>query len=171
MSCELLIKSLKTRVEIQKYEFKSTSHEFKSTSYEFKFMSCEFKFMSFLVPLINTETKRWNFGLALRSPSLNKVKNTKDTILAVPKQDFLLRATTTHPTTIKEVQTIRITKLGLLSLPHWFLTEGLKNQNWKANTCSPPPGKDLGPFELDSILQTIMLLIYIRCCYPETIYI
>ena len=61
--------------------------------------------------------------LTLGPPSLNKTKNIKDAISAGPKQDSLLHATTIHPSTIKALQTRKITKLGSLSLPHWFLKE------------------------------------------------
>ena len=43
MSCELWVESLKARVKIQKWEFKSTSYEFKSVNYEFKSTSYGFK--------------------------------------------------------------------------------------------------------------------------------
>ena len=44
-------------------------------------------------------------------------------ISAGPKQEFLLHATTIHLPTIKAIRSRKITKLGSLSLPHWFLTE------------------------------------------------
>ena len=50
-------------------------------------------------------------------------RNTKDENKQGKKQDFLLQGTTTHPPTIRALQTAKTTKLGLLSLPHWFLTE------------------------------------------------
>ena len=40
---ELRVESLKAGVEIQQWEFRSTSYEFKSTSYEFKSTGYEFK--------------------------------------------------------------------------------------------------------------------------------
>ena len=81
---------------------------------------------SLFVPLINIrkKKKKWSFGLMLCLPSLNKTRNTKDAILACPKQDFLLHTNTTHPPTVEE-----ITKLGLQSLPHWFLIEVSQYQN------------------------------------------
>ena len=68
------------------------------------------------VPLINIRNKIWKLGFTLRPPSLNKTKNIKDMISAGPKQDILPHATTTHPTTIKELQTTKITKLYLQAL-------------------------------------------------------
>ena len=45
-------------------------------------------------------------------------------ISAGPKWDFLPHPNTTHPHTIKPLQTTKRTKLGLLSLPSmWFLTK------------------------------------------------
>ena len=61
--------------------------------------------------------------LTLGPPSLNRTKNTKDTISTGPKLGFLLHSTTIHPPTIKALQTRKTTKLGSLSLPYYFLTE------------------------------------------------
>ena len=48
--------------------------------------------------------------------SLNKTKNIKDEISANSKQDFSPKATTNHLSTIKALQTTKITKSNLLSL-------------------------------------------------------
>ena len=54
----------------------------------------------------------------------NKAKNTIGAFSASPEQDLLPHANTTHLATIKVLQTAKITKLGLLPLSIWFLTEG-----------------------------------------------
>ena len=48
---------------------------------------------------------------------------TKDAISDNPKQEFLLHNTTMHSPTTKTLQTRKITKLGSLPLPDWFLIE------------------------------------------------
>ena len=69
-------------------------------------------------PLALQTTKGSNPGPTLRPPPLNKIRNTKDAISAGPKQDFLLYATTTHPSTIKAK--IKITKLCFCLSPTGF---------------------------------------------------
>ena len=70
-------------------------------------------------------------------PILELNQEHKDEISASPKQLSLPQSTTTQPLTFKALQTIKITKLGLLCLsPHCFLPEGSLHQNWKANSYS-----------------------------------
>ena len=76
-----------------------------------------------------------------RSPSFNKTRNTKDAIPASPKQDFLLHTTTTHLPTIRALQTTKITKLGLPTLPPVAFKT---HQNYKADMYFVFRGIDLG---------------------------
>ena len=111
------------------------------------------------VPLINITNEKWNFGLTLHHPSLNKTRNTKDATSAGPNQSFMLHTNTTYPPTIKALPTTK-TKLGLLSFPLCFLTEGSPYHNWKANSYSPLPGNNVGPLDLKCYLIAIRSLTF-----------
>ena len=111
-----------------------------------------------LMPWLTSETKIWNLALTLRPPSLNRIRNTQNVILPDPKQDYLLHTTTTHPPTIKALQTKKNTSCFS---PHWILTEDSQCQNWKANSHSFLPENILPPLDLNSDLLTIRPLKYI----------
>ena len=65
--------------------------------------------------MINIRNKKMKSFTHSLSPILEW--NTKDGISVVPKQDFLLHTTATHPLTNKALnQTSKLSKLGLLSL-------------------------------------------------------
>ena len=81
-------------------------------------------------------------------------------IPAGPKWDFLLHANTTHPLTIKALQTTERAKLSLLSLPSmWFLTRSCIHHAL--------PGNDLGPpWWNPVVLTTTRPPIHERWFYP-----
>ena len=89
-----------------------------------------------------SETKRWSLRLTLRPPSLNWNRDTKDQIWAALIKTLCPKPPPTHPPTIRELQTTKIRKWSLLSLPHCFLKEGSLYQHWKANH-TPLSGIDL----------------------------
>ena len=98
-------------------------------------------------------------------PSLNKTEKA-----AGSKQDFLLYTTTTHPPTIKALQTTKITKLGVLSLPPLALNRIPQCQNWKDNKYFDFPGNNPGSSERNSEVLTIRSLLYVQNDYRKAIY-
>ena len=109
----------------------------------------------------------WNLAETI---CLNKARNTKDMFSVGPKQDFLPHSSTTHPPTIKALQTAKINKIRPSASPHWFLTEGSHYQTRKANSYSPLPGNDLRPLDWNSDLLITTPLICVLRNYSKTLY-
>ena len=74
----------------------------------------------------------------------------------VPNKTFCSKLPLHYRPTNRALQTTKITKLGLLSLPHCFQTEDSLYQNWKANPCSLLLESDLAVLNWNFDLLTIM---------------
>ena len=101
--------------------------------------------------------------------------STKPGTSASPKVDFSPQATTNHLSTIKALQTTKITKLNFLSLSqtfsHWFLAEGSPYKNRKRNRYSPTPWENIRLFMIWFFdLLPIRPLMYTHSSSPKTLY-
>ena len=128
---------------------------------------------SSLFSSLTSKPKRWNLGLTLHPPTLNKTRNLSPFHLTTlpnvapsqPHHPSTFPPFPTPPpppppptTTIKACQN-NIIRYSLS--PNWFLRGGSQCQNGKANSNSPLSGSDLELLDLSSDFPTIRPLKYI----------
>ena len=94
-----------------------------------------------LFPWFKPETRRWNLKLTLRPHPWIKPGTQKMRFQSALNKTFCSKPPSTHPPTIRPLQTRKITKLGLLSLPPLVFNKRFTASELKSISILSPPGK------------------------------